>query len=85
VAQGKAPCKAWPLSGLPFCDAHNPAAIEQRRLERQCAVRQLATVRAALRAASPKVREQALELLVLERAVTVAAVEDVLKQYGAIK
>jgi hypothetical protein len=84
LAQGKARCKAWPAVGLPFCSAHDPARIEQRRIEKQCAMTQLGAVRAALRAATPQLRERALELLVLERAVTVAAVEGVLKAYRVL-
>lgn len=85
LAQGKVRCKAWPRAGLPFCQVHDPAAIEQRRLEKQCAMTQLAAVRKALGAASPQLRTQALELLVLERAVTVAAVEAVLTRYHALR
>lgn len=74
-------CAAWPLIGLPFCGAHDPARVEYRRLERLSVHARLAQVRHLIASATPEIRAQALELLVMAGTVTPLDLETVLRRY----
>src|SRR6059036_790179 len=77
-----APCQAWPLAGLPFCDDHDPVRVEYRRLERVSVQARAAQTSHLLASAAPASVTRAVEWLVLADKVSLADLAAALRQYG---
>ena len=74
-------CHAWPLVGLPFCAAHDPAAKAARQAARTSAARQLVELRQLLERTPLQIRLKALELLVVTGRLRAAEVVEILGRY----
>lgn len=81
----KPPGRPWPLTGLPFCELHDPQLEEERRLERESITGHLARVREALNDADKPVLARVIDQLVTMQRVRADDVTGLLRTWSAVR